>query len=223
MQKIIFSVVVFLVAVGAVIVFIVMNPPQEQSEPEGNGNVVETEDSQAIDDEYLKKIAANHPEGETYVAAMVQARALLEDDDTSNDLSAVLDIATYLDLLGEKERALGWYQGALDIDATNIVALNNAANILDELGMYAESETVWLALLEIYPDRVPAYRSLGYLYRFRLGKSPGEIEDFFQTGLQATNNNVDLITWLVAYYMEIGDNARFAKYANLLNASSQPQ
>lgn len=219
MQKIILGSIAFLVLIGGTIAFIVLNPPQKN----GQDQQEKPQAKEDINEAFLEELKTRHPEGEAYVKAMVEARALLEDEDRSNDLSALLNIGTYLGLLGEKELAVGWYQGALSIDPANFLALNNLANIYDELGYYAESEAVWLQLIALYPDKPQLYRSLGYLYRYRLGKSPAEIETFFQKGLEATNNHPDLFSWLLSYFQEIGDNERFAKYANLLNAQSKSQ
>ncbi|MDO8470873.1 MAG: hypothetical protein Q7S63_02755 [bacterium] len=214
MQKIILASIAFLVLIGAVIAFIVFNPPQKNEQESS----ISPKD---INEAFLEELKTRHPEGETYVAGMLEARALLEDEDTSNDLSALLNIGTYLGLLGEKELAVGWYQGALGIDPANFLALNNLANLYDELGYYEESEATWLQLIALYPDKPQLYRSLGYLYRYRLQKSPAEIEAFFQKGLEATNNHPDLFSWMTSYFLEVGDNERFAKYANLLNVQSQ--
>jgi tetratricopeptide (TPR) repeat protein len=228
MQKIFLGSIAFLVLVGVVVAFIVLNPPQEKEEGQPAPSGWDQQDvsqvkEQDINEAFLEELKTRHPEGESYVAGMLEARVLLQDNDKTNDLSAVLDIGTYLNLLGEKELAAGWYQGALDIDPINILALNNLANIYDELGYYTDSEAAWLDLISLYPDKPQFYRSLGYLYRYRLNKSPAEIEAFFEVGLEATNNHADLLSWMISYFLEIGDNERFAKYANLLNAQSRPQ
>ena len=228
MQKIVLGSIAFLVLVGAIVAFIVLNPPQKKEEGQPSSSGWDQQDvshvkEQDVNEVFLEELKTRHPEGESYVAGMLKARALLEDEDKANDFSAVLDIGTYLNLLGEKELAAGWYQGALDLDPTNILALNNLANIYDELGYYAESEAAWLDLIALYPSKPQWYRSLGYLYRYRLDKSPAEIEAFFVTGLEATNNHADLLSWMTSYFLEIGDNERFAKYANLLNAQSRSQ
>jgi tetratricopeptide (TPR) repeat protein len=224
MQKIIFGIIIFLIVIGVAIAFILANPPQKEGELDDVVEIVDLEEQdQDIDDAFLEKLATRHPKGEEYVTAMVEARLLLEDDDQSNDLSAITEIGVYLNLLGEKERALGWYQGALSMDPTNVAALNNMANIYDELERYEEAEATWLALLLAYPDRVPAYRSLGYLYRFRLNKSSEDIEALFVKGFEATDNHPDLYNWLTSYFLETGNNEKFAEYANRLNEIFQPQ
>ena len=170
---------------------------------------------------WLNSLASRHPEGEQYVQELLQAKEELKDSDKKNDFSAYLRTGIYLNLLGEKKEALEWYEKALAQDPTNILALNNSANIYNDLGQYDASEDTWLKLIAAYPNRPAPYRSLGYLYWYRLYKSPGDIEDFFKRGLAATNNDPDLLTWLISYFQETGNNEKFAEYANLLNAQGK--
>lgn len=170
---------------------------------------------------WINSLAGRHPEGEQYVQELLQAKQELKDSNKKNDFSAELRMGVYLNLLEEKEKALEWYGRALRQDLTNILALNNTANIYSDLGQYDKSETTWLKLITAYPNKPPFYRSLGYLYRYRLYKSPGEIEALFKRGLAATNNDPDLLTWLISYFQETGNNEKFAEYANLLNAKSK--
>lgn len=171
---------------------------------------------------WIKSLADRHPEGEQYAQELLQAKQALKDNDKKNDFSAYLRMGIYLNLLGEKEKALEWYGKALQQDSTNVLALNNIANIYDELGRYDKAEEAWLKLIAAYPDKPSFYRSLGYLYRYRLYKSPGDIEALFKKGLVATSNDPELLTWLIAYFQETGNNVKFAEYANLLNAQSKP-
>ena len=167
---------------------------------------------------WMNSLADRHPEGEQYLQELLQATQELKDSDKKNDFSAELRMGVYLNLLGEKEKALEWYGKTLQQDPTNILALNNTANIYDDLGQYDKSEATWLKLIAAYPDKTSFYRSLGYLYRYRLYKSSGDIEALFKKGLAATNNDPDLLTWLISYFQETGNNEKFAEYANLLNA-----
>lgn len=171
---------------------------------------------------YLQSLAKNHPDGERFVSELLRAREELRDRDKTNDFQAYLKMGVNLNILGEKLKALEYYQKVLKIDPKNILALNNTANIYDDLGDYEKSESYWLELIGYYPTKPTFYRSLGYLYRYRLNKTPTEIEAFFQEGLVKTNNHPDLLTWLISYFQEIGDNQKFVEYANLLNEQQKP-
>lgn len=170
---------------------------------------------------WMNSLAGRHPEGAQYVQELLKARAELRDRNKENDFSAELRMGIQLNLLLEKEKALAWYEKALQQDPTNILALNNIANIYNDLGQYDRSEATWLQLIAAYPNKPSFYRSLGYLYWYRLYKSPGDIEALFKRGLEASNNDPDLLTWLIAYFQETGNNEKFAEYANLLNAQGQ--
>lgn len=167
---------------------------------------------------YFKSLATIRPDGQTYVDELFKARVSLKDKDKTNDFAAYANIGVNLNILGEKQEALAYYQKALAIDPASLLVLNNVADIYSDLGQYDKAEAHWLKLTQLYPDKTMFWRSLGYLYRYRLQKSSQDIEEFFKKGLFATNNDADLITWLISYFEETGNNAKFAEYANLLNA-----
>ena len=213
MQKIVLGIIIVLAIVGTGVVFVVISSFREQPETPGPG---QTKEPTEIDTTFLESLVDRHPEGEAYVAELLMATDELKDDIADNDFSAYLRMGVNLNLLKEQERALEWYQKALEQDSINLLALNNMANIYNDLGQYDKSEGAWLKLIETYPDKTQFYRSLGYLYRFRMQKSPDEIEAFFKRGLRTTNNNPDLITWLMGYFEETGNNEKWVEYANLL-------
>lgn len=165
---------------------------------------------------FIESLVGRHPEGKTFVAEILKARQELKDSDPKNDFAAFLRLGVNFNHLGEKQRALEFYNQALKTDPKNILALNNVAEIYSDLGDYQKAEEYFLKLVEYYPDKTDFYRKLGYLYRYHLNKTPSEIENLFKTGLEKTNNSADLITWLISYYQEIGDNQKFVEYANLL-------
>ena len=221
MQKVIIAIIIVLILIGAGIGFLVFNDSRDPGETQRPDD--DTPAPVVIDRIPYESLRDRHPQGGTFVEGILSALDDLEDEDDANDLAALLIMGSSLNLLKEKEEAFAWYQKVLELDATNIVALNNAANILDELGLYEESAATWLQLLEEYPERIPAYRSLGYLYRFRLLKSSEEIEALFAIGLEATDNHPDLYNWLTSYFLETGNNEKFAEYANRANKIRQSQ
>ncbi|TSD04585.1 MAG: hypothetical protein Greene071421_71 [Parcubacteria group bacterium Greene0714_21] len=167
---------------------------------------------------YFQSLANTRPDGQTYVDELFTARSQLKDKDKANDFAGYVSLGVNLNILGQKQEALGYYQKGLVIDPTNLLVLNNMAGIFSDLGQYDKAEAYWLKLTELYPDKTMFWRSLGYLYRYRMQKSSQEIEEFFKKGLSATNNDADLITWLISYFEETLNNEKFAEYANLLNA-----
>ena len=165
---------------------------------------------------FIKGLASQHPEGKTFVAEILKARQELKDSNPKNDFSAYLRLGVNFNNLGEKQKALEFYNKALKTDSKSILALNNIAEIYSDSGDYKKAEEYFLKLVEYYSDKTDFYRKLGYLYQYRLNKTPVEIETFFKQGLEKTGNNVDLITWLISYFQEIGDNEKFVEYTNLL-------
>lgn len=221
MPKIVLIAILALAVIAVVVALFVVNSLQEQPDVLGPGQTQEPKELPEV--AFLQSLVDKHPEGETYVGDLLKAREELGDEDGSNDFSATLQMGVNLNFLGEKEMALEWYQKALEQDPTNLLALNNIANLYGELGQYDKAEETWLLLIDTYPDKTQFWRNLGYFYQYRLRKFPQEIEAFFKRGLEATNNSPDLITWLMGYFQEIGNNEKWVEYANLLNADSPSQ
>ena len=171
---------------------------------------------------YFEGLAAKRPDdGSQFVEQLLKARQDLRDRNKDNDFAAYANIGVNLNIFGEKEEALKWYEKAFSIDPESLLVLNNMADIYSDLGKYDKAEQNWLKLTELYPDKTMFYRSLGYLYWYRMQKSPQDIEALFKRGLEATSNNTDLLTWLISYFSETGNNVKFAEYANLLNAGKK--
>jgi len=171
---------------------------------------------------YFSELAAKRPDdGNQLIEQLLKARQDLRDNTKDNDFTAYASIGVHLNIFGEKEEALKWYEKAFSIDPESLLVLNNMADIYSDLGNYDKAEQNWLKLTELYPDKTMFYRSLGYLYWYRMHKSPQDIEALFKRGLEATNSNSDLLTWLISYFSETGNNVKFAEYANMLNAPKQ--
>jgi len=171
--------------------------------------------------EYLSNLAKNYPEGEKYLSEILEAKKKLKDRNKTNDIEALNSIGVNLNILGAKEKALKYYQKTLKLNPQNLLALNNIANIYNDLGQYDLAEKYFLKLIELYPENPFFWRSIADLYRYRLNKSQKEIEDFFKQGLEKTNYHPDLITWLISYFEEIGNNEKFVEYSNLLIEKSK--
>ena len=167
---------------------------------------------------YFEGLAAKRTDGAQFVEQLLKARQDLKDGNTGNDFAAYVNIGVNLNIFGEKEEALKWYEKALLMDPESLLVLNNVADIYSDLGQYDKAEQNWLELTRLYPDKTMFYRSLGYLYWYRMQKSPQDIEALFKRGLEATDNDLDLLTWLVSYFLETGNNIKFVEYANTLNA-----
>ncbi len=171
---------------------------------------------------YFEGLALKRPDdGSQFVEQLLKARQDLRDGKKDNDFAAYADIGVNLNIFGEKAEALKWYEKALLIDPESLLVLNNMADIYSDLGRYDKAEQNWLELIRLYPDKTMFYRSLGYLYWYRMQKSPQYIEELFKKGLGVTDNNTDLLAWLISYFSETGNNVKFAEYANLINAGKK--
>ncbi|KUK66599.1 MAG: hypothetical protein XD85_0109 [Parcubacteria bacterium 34_609] len=106
---------------------------------------------------------------------------------------------------GDKEGALADYLRLLEEYPNDLLLLNNTAVLYSDMGQWNKSEEYYLRLLEAYPGFVQGYRMLAYLYQYRFDNGEEKALALIEDGLSKTNNNPDLIRWLIGYYTEIGD------------------
>ncbi|MDD2576715.1 MAG: hypothetical protein PHV76_04350 [Bacteroidales bacterium] len=106
---------------------------------------------------------------------------------------------------GDKEGAMVDYLLLIEDNPNDLLLLNNIAVLYSDMNEWKKSEEYYKRLLESYPDFIQGYRMLAYLYQYRFDNGGERALELIERGLIATNNNSDLIRWLVGYYTEIGD------------------
>ncbi|MEK7122429.1 MAG: tetratricopeptide repeat protein [Patescibacteria group bacterium] len=139
---------------------------------------------------------------EEYLKQAEERVEKLSDEEEDNDANALIYTAVYYNNLGEKELALDYYLRALEKDPTSRLGLHNLASLYEDLTRWDKAEERYLELIAYHPTYIPAYRSIGYLYRYRFPDPDQKIEDIFKAGLSVTNNHPDLLNWIIAYYQE---------------------
>jgi tetratricopeptide (TPR) repeat protein len=107
----------------------------------------------------------------------------------------------YAARLGDKERAIRFYQRALDANAGYDEIYYNYATILAQLGRSTEAIRDYQITLEINPLSRIAYNALGSLYMGDLPRYGEAAEALFQKGLAFFPNDKDL--WNNLGYVEI--------------------
>jgi tetratricopeptide (TPR) repeat protein len=161
-----------------------------------------------------------------YIKAIGERIDQLNDENKDNDANALVYIAVFYNNLGEKEVALDYYTRALAKDPAHRMGLDNLAHLYEDLSRWDRAEETYATLLEAYPDYVPGYRSLAYVYQYHGSDAEAKILKLFEKGLNATNNNADLLTWLIQYYQESGRGEKAVPFskalADQLNAKNKP-
>lgn len=69
-----------------------------------------------------------------------------------------------LQSVGDSQRALSFYQKAVEIDPLYVEAYNDIGVIYEEQGRLQEAEKFYQRALEIDPNFIPAYTNLAFLY-----------------------------------------------------------
>lgn len=160
-----------------------------------------------------------------YYKAIGERIAQLHDANKENDANALVYIAVFYNNLGEKDLALDYYARALAKDPKNKMGLNNLASLYEDLTRWNKAEETYLKLLDAYPDDVLGYRSLAYLYQYHFSDPEAKILKLFEKALNATNNDRDLLGWLVQYYQDSGRPEKAVPFqkiiADQLNAAGK--
>lgn len=163
-----------------------------------------------------KELAAKHPKGEELMKELEMRLQQLEDGDAANDIAANAYAAALMATLGDKESAVKYYEKAIRLDPTSRIALNNLANLYQEMGNWNMAEKYYLELIRTNPSFTQGYRLLAYLYRDRFGDPEEKIKKLIDSGLRATNNDADLLNWMIAYYQGKEQGAKALPYSELL-------
>lgn len=66
---------------------------------------------------------------------------------------------------GKKDKAIKYYEKALEIDPENIAAMNDLANIWSDLGAKDKAMKYHLYLTKMQPDTVEGWINLGVYYQ----------------------------------------------------------
>lgn len=164
----------------------------------------------------LEELAAKIENGGEYLRQIKEEKKKLWDLDGKNDNEARFNIAVLKNILGDKDGALKEYLAVLKSDPKNTKVLNNIADIYQDKTEWGKAEEYYKKLLAVDPSFIPAYRNLGNLYRFRLGNDEAKIKELIDRGLGYTNDNPDLLGWIIAYYQETGQAEKSLPYGEKL-------
>lgn len=164
----------------------------------------------------LEGLAAKIENGGEYLRQIKEEKKKLWDLDGKNDNEARFNIAVLKNILGDKDGALKEYLAIVRSDPKNIKVLNNIADIYQDKTEWGKAEEYYKKLLAADPAFIQAYRNLGNLYRYRLGNDEAKIKELIDRGLGYTNDNPELLGWIIAYYQETGQSEKVLPYSEKL-------
>ena len=165
-----------------------------------------------------QELAEKHPQGQELMEEIKRRQTELKDGKADNDIAANNFLAISISNLGDKTDALKYYQAALKLDPKSRIALNNIANVYQDISDWNNAEVYFKKLIVAEPGYTPAYRSLAYLYQYRFNDPEEKIKALIDQGLAANPENADLLSWIVSYYQEKNENDKAVPYANRLTA-----
>jgi len=107
-------------------------------------------------------------------------------------------------LLGEQEKALGYYKQSLLIEPDSPEVYNNMGNLFKQQNRYDEAESAYLHALELKSDFAQVYNNLGNVYR-ELGRYD-EVEAVFMKALKIQPEYIEVFCNLGSF---LSENNRF--------------
>ncbi|MBU2544882.1 tetratricopeptide repeat protein [Patescibacteria group bacterium] len=143
-----------------------------------------------------------HPLSEGDQAKLNNAINILREK--PKDVSALITIAEIRQKVKDVDGSIEFYLKALEVQPTNVVALNNLADLYDhQKKEYEKSAEMYLRSIENTPEQISAYQSLMYIYQHRL---PEKYPDMEQILLTAIEKNTDISEYApVDFYSMLGD------------------
>jgi len=117
---------------------------------------------------------------------------------------------------GKVQEALDGYLILLKDNPDNLLLLNNTADAYSDLSNWAKAEEYYKKLLVAHPDFIQGYRMLAYLYEYRFNDDEAKIKILIDDGLAKTNNNPDLLSWIIDYYQQKGEGDKAVPYSEIL-------
>jgi len=117
---------------------------------------------------------------------------------------------------GKTKEALEGYLALEKDNPTDLLLLNNIADLYSDMGNWAKSEEYYKKLLSAHPDFIQGYRMLAYLYQYRFNDDEAKIKALIDDGLSKNNNHPDLLNWIIYYYQEKGEGEKALPYSQIL-------
>lgn len=159
-------------------------------------------------------LAKDHPRGQEFLKRVNEGYDHLENDESSDDQQAYLDIAFYKNELGDREGSVHAYLEGLKYYPTTELFLSNLAHVYENVKDYKNAELYYKKTFELNPNNVRIILDLAQLYRFYMPEREGEILPFVEVqGLRNNPNDPNLLIFLAEYYRyTVGNRGKAVEY-----------
>jgi len=117
---------------------------------------------------------------------------------------------------GKNEEALTGYLALEKDNPTDLLLLNNIADLYSDMGNWTKAEEYYKKLLNTYPSFIQGYRMLAYLYQYRFNDDEVKIKALIDDGLSKNNNHPDLLSWIIDYYQQKEEGEKALPYSELM-------
>ncbi len=141
-----------------------------------------------------------------------QTQNTTDNTDLRTKILAIVGIANE----GKKQEALTQYLALEKDNPSDLMLLNNIADIYSDMSNWTKSEEYYKKLLAAHPDYINGYRMLAYLYQYRFNNDEAKIKALIDDGLAKNNNDQSLLGWIVDYYQQKNEGDKALPYSKLL-------
>jgi tetratricopeptide (TPR) repeat protein len=117
---------------------------------------------------------------------------------------------------GKTQEALAGYLALEKDNPTDLMLLNNIADLYSDMSNWTKSEEYYKKVLSSNPDYISGYRMLAYLYQYRFNDNEAKIKALIDDGLAKNKNNRDLLSWIIDYYQQKNEGDKALPYSKLL-------
>ncbi len=132
-------------------------------------------------------------------------------------ISYTLDTGLQWYVLGEYRRAIHWWSKGLAMNPKNQIGWYNVGNAYRRLTEYKKAEQAYLTSIEhARSGELEGCLALGELYRVDYIEKRDKEPVIYQTCLQKSPDNRDLIARLGVYYRDAGEKSKALQYFDQL-------
>jgi len=142
-------------------------------------------------------------------------------EEESSDVLVLINTARDKYDAGDVDGSIEFYLKALEIQPTNVVALNNLADIYSQKKEYEKSEEIYLRLIRSTPKWINSYRLLMSIYKYHIPEKYSDMEQILLTGIEKTSDMteyapVDFYSMLGEFYRETGNIDKAIEYFEIV-------